>query len=86
MHIIALWCNIHIGFCGEPWSLNGHCVNVPLILMEFLVIGSISPLLGANPALQSTPYREGSHIKLYRAWYKPFPEHAVLCRHGANQT
>ncbi len=31
------------------------------ITVEFLVIGSISPWLGATPALQSTPCREGSY-------------------------
>ncbi len=38
-----------------------QCGYTLLLSLEFLVIGGISPWLGANPDLQSTHYREGSY-------------------------
>ena len=53
--------------CGSEPMDHTYCGSH---LVEFLVIGDISPWLGANHALQSNPYKEGW---VYRAWYKPFP-------------
>ena len=58
----------HTGFktaCLAGFAPTVQLGGVPYLdlipLVEFLVIGGTSPWLGANPALLSTPYREGSY-------------------------